>query len=94
MLLLVAPLIMVWVVGTLAIGRAGTGGIGLPLRVVACVAAVVATVIVACRYLGGDNCDQHSEEVEKGGREFHDEGWFGWVGTMQIQRERIFDKDE
>ena len=69
---------MVWVVGTLAIGRAGTGGIGLPLRVVACVAAVVATVIVACRYPGGDiNCDQRSEEIEKGGREFHegDEGW-------------------
>jgi len=72
---------MVGVVGTLgvvAIGGAGAGGLGLPLRVVASVAAVVATVIVACRHLSGDNCDQRSEEVEKGGREFHDEGDKGW----------------
>lgn len=58
------------VVGTLrvvAIGGVRAGGLGLP-----CVAAVVATVIVACRYLSGDNYDQRSEKVEKSGGEFHD----------------------
>lgn len=96
-LLLVAPLITVGVVGTfgvIAIGRVRAGGLGLPLRVACCVAAVVATVIVACRYLSGDNRDQRSEEVENGGREFHDEVKvkgllvikveFG-LGTMQMQ---------
>lgn len=79
-LLLVAPLITVGVLGTLGvitIRGVRAGGLGLPLRVVA---AVVATAIVACRYRGGDNCDQRSEEVEKAGREFHDEGGKGWVG--------------